>query len=304
MQAAAEGGSDSGEPEPLRRCPTIVPLAFLILALLTALPTLALGKPCSIKTEAGSAKQVQIQPTGAAPFTLQVNKLPVQVTAGAKGQATLLVESPLRFTASHPMNKLGIQLTKRTRLADGRIILAKGLTPEFLEQSGNPEGGPLSVNPGLSELTPLTPLSLPCSALRVPETAVTRWTPGLELPDKVIEHVLTRNVISLYARRKKVDPLRIRFSAPLQVVAKKGAWLRLQAQWSDGSQLQGWVPKAEVSILRKDPGYEGKEEGGLWGICSSGGHRPSPVRFKLRSHAPIHEAAGGRSGRTPLASSR
>jgi hypothetical protein len=272
-----------------------LPLASLIFSSLSlfALPSFAEAKPCAINTESASVNQVRIRAGKTEPFTVQVRKLPAQVTPGAKGAATLLVESPLRFSTEHPMNKLGLELSKRTPLADGRIVLARGLTPRFIDRSEVEESGPLPVKLPLSELTVVTPLALPCSALRLPKDADSSWSPGLDIPEKrVIDHVVTSEEISLYARPEKVDPLRIKFGGPLTVVATRGAWVRLRAKWSDGSVLKGWVPKSEVSVLRKDPEYEGHGYGGMRGICG-GGHRPTPVPFKLRSHAPIHEAAGG-----------
>lgn len=242
---------------------------------------------------------VDVSPTGSTPFRLHLDKRPLTATPSASGTSTIEVESPLRFTATQKTSRLGARLLKRTSIAGGRIILARGLTPNFpkMERSDFQsvvEAGEIPVSLPLIGLSTKVPLKLPCSAIDISWDAEGYEEPQFDLPEGAIRFVDTREAILLYEKRELVNPLEIRFGSALTVVALRGSWARLRARWSDGTIVQGWVPAEEVRIEVGMPKNNLVMGGGFGagGICG-GGHRPRLIPFKLHAHAPIHDAAGG-----------
>lgn len=271
-----------------------------LLSCLLSLVSSAHAAPCVIKAPRATIASVAIHPKGEEPFHISLAKVPVEVTPSAEGPAELLAKAPLRFTARHPMNKLGVQVARRTSLLDGRLILEKGLTPGFvnIETAAGTgqalEAGRIPVGLPLAELRPLQSPTLPCSALTVSGDGEQRQPPSLVLPEGPVAHVSTSEPISLYSERKRVAPWRIRLSQPLLVIARKGTWVKLQAKWSDGSSLQGWVP-SELVTIRRGPlgaGRFGQGMIGLGHLCSRS-HGPAVATFQIHAHAPIHSKARG-----------
>lgn len=255
--------------------------------------------PCEFATQGADLTWVTVSPTGAEDFRLELDKRPLKARPKADGSSHLMVEAPLRFAATLRTSQLGARFEKRTSIAGGRIIVARGLVPGFPqveaeEFKASTEAGEIPVHLPLVGLRIDKPLSLPCAALDISHHRDTFQRPAIELPSASVRHVDTREPIELYERRERVDPLKIRFNAALLVVAERDQWVKLRATWDDGSILQGWVPKSQLKLRRGVPENRLSTLGGLegFGLCG-GGHRRATTKFKIHSHAPIHESAAG-----------
>ena len=204
--------------------------------------------------------------------------------------------APLRFTTEHPANQFGVTVGKRVSLLDGRLRLAAGMTATFaLDGQRDSKRSDALVTLPLSDLQPAQPVSIPCDALNIPgELAYGATTPELKSTTKVIEHATASAPFALYARRQVRDPWMIAFRGPLKVLAHSGAWVKLQARWSDGSILQGWSNSEDLVLHTSVP------VGGLGGLgsigfghCGGSTHRMRPIPDVLKPNAPIHNRAGG-----------
>lgn len=255
--------------------------------------------PCEFATQSADVTWVNVQPTGGTPFRLLLDKRPLTATPMASGSSTIEVDAPLRFTATQRTSQLGARLAKRTSIAGGRIVLARGLAPNFsavesAEFESATEAGSIPVALPLLGFSTKDRLDLPCSAVDISWTASAYDAPLYRLPKGPLSFVDTREPILLYKDRELVDPLEIRFGSALVVVARRGKWVRLRARWSDGSVLQGWAEAAAVTVQRGSPKSDLVQGGmvGFGGGCG-GGHRRQEIPLKLHSHAPIHDSAGG-----------
>lgn len=256
------------------------------------------ASPCSLETEAADLAWVNVSPTGSQPFRINLDKRPLTATPGENGISTIQVASPLRFTATQATNGLGARLKRRTAMAGGRIVLAKGHEPTFVPLTGTAfetasEADSLRVSLPLSSLTVETPLALPCASLSISHSAKDFLRPEIKRPSHAVRFVKTDEVIELYEKTKAVDPLAIRLASSWTVVAERQHWVRLQAKWSDGSLVRGWVKSEALTIQEGLPPDDGELSGsGGMGMCG-GGHRGVVTGVTVHSHAPVHDGPGG-----------
>ena len=180
----------------------------------------------------------------------------------------------------------------------GRILLAKGLEPNFValdeaEFETTREADSIRVSLPLASLTVETPLVLPCASVTISHRDEDFVRPTIERSRQPMRFVTTDEVIKLYQKTEAVDPLAIRLRSSWTVIGERKNWVRLQAKWSDGSLVRGWVESEGLAIQQGMPpagfGTAGIGHGGMCG----GGHRGIVTGVTVHSHAPVHDGPGG-----------
>ncbi len=269
---------------------------ILVILLLSMLCREALAKPCVIKAKKASINGVVIHPPGEDSFQIALRKVPIALkpTAGQTSGA-LKVLGPLHFTTPHKLASLSFRVAKRTVLLDRRLVLEKGLIPVFTETRADLKyrQGSIILTLPLRELDTATQ-NIPCDALTIAEQANEYFYPPNLLPSKTKYVVEPKNRIPLYSSRKEEAPLWVRFDGWFSVVAQKQGWIRLRATWSDGSRLQGWVPRHLLQLERNrlaDPLLLGAAGMGIEGCAW--GHTPKRIQIHLRPNTPIRTGPGG-----------
>ncbi|MCP4448775.1 MAG: hypothetical protein GY811_26095 [Myxococcales bacterium] len=256
---------------------------------------LANAEPCAIKSRAANVRSVKIQPDGESPFLITLAGVPIVATPKTEQVASLDVQSPLRFTADHPLNKLDVIVGKRLSLYDGRLVLATGLPASFAtKEKLDPESEEATMTLPLLEFQPESPLHVPCSGLTVSNRGDRhRQTPELSIANKPVLHATASEAFPLYARRKAEKPWLIKFAGPMTVTRRSGSWVKLRARWSDGSTLQGWTNSEKLSVQNSVPPH-GLGALGTIGMGHCGrGHHLRPIPYVLKANAPIHTRAKG-----------
>ena len=265
-------------------------------ATLLCLSAPAASAPCRISAAKASIPSVEVSPVGVKPFSLRIEKLPLVAIPSSDGHTVLRVSEPLRFTVkSYPTKKLAVRVAKGTSVLGGRLTLAKGLATRYLGVKGRS----LQVSPPMHgfSLRHKT-VDIPCKVLTLASNSsayrIRSSGPSLVVSKGRTEHAVPTTYIPLYRTPKKVSPLWVQFSIPLNVIARKPGWIRLQAKWDDGSSVQGWVPNALVEVRLDEPVYGGGGIGGIGGRSGCGrSHPPQLVTFTLRKGSPVHATAGG-----------
>ncbi len=283
------------EPIPVPPVPgyvrILVASSLLVALVMVSLPSRA--RACVIAAPSASIDELQVSPGSEAAFPLRVRNLPLEVRPLGKGRAKVSLLSPLAFTTTHELAKLDIRLAKRTSLYDGRITLASGLAPSLVQDGSAQEGEVLAASLPLAEFRPEESLAIPCAQLTVAGELESAETPALVYPTHSIRYVLDPEHLPLYADRHERAPIWMSFRGGLQVLSADGSWMRVQARWSDGSSVQGWIPR-RLATIHKGVLLQGVTGSGIGSLSACGrSHMPSLTPFLVRAGAPIHSRDGG-----------
>lgn len=277
-----------------RRVRTALFVAFVHGLVTAALGQVASANPCAVRAQSASVDNVSIQPAGEAAFGFSLEHLPMEARLSGTNAAELEVMAPLRFTTSHSWNNLGVMLSARVSLMDGRLIIPAGAYVNVAAQNHDTKNEDLPALLHLRELRTRAPVPIPCAKLTLPgNTPLSRTRPAHVLPKTQIVFARTDNEFALYATTKEVAPWHIKFDGPLKVVKRSGSWLRVEAKWDDGTRLRGWAKSELFLVTRAVPVGVGGEMGAIgMGLCGSS-HRRAPIPFILKANAPIHSGPKG-----------
>lgn len=240
-------------------------------------------------------ENVVIQPGHETPFRLKLEHLPIEATLTGESDAVLHVNGSLRFSTRHKWAKLDVMTRKRTVLLGGRLVLPAAMSADVVLADGHDaknSGIPL-VAP-LMGLTPTTPIIVPCAKLTLGSDIQVVRAPAFLTARKAKPLWASRTTdFALYRRPKTVAPWRITFAGPLEVLERRGLWVKLRATWSNGARLQGWA-LSELFSFTKLPGLEHhtSRDGSAFGACGRM-HQRMPNSFRLKPNAPIHASANG-----------
>lgn len=152
--------------------------------------------------------------------------------------ARLRVTSPLRFTATYPQGKLPLLVAASTDLFEGRIRLGLGAKPDWLDVRG--DGIRLSTQRTLS-VAVKQPLTMDCGHLGLSDG---RANSSAHLALGSGERIGTGgDFVPFYVQPEGGAPIDIRYPGAWVLRARRPGWARLEATWSDGSQVTGWIPE-------------------------------------------------------------
>lgn len=249
---------------------------------------------CLISAQAASVDSLVVAPPGEESFELRVLGLPIEVTPGEKGLATVTVLGPLVFSSEHSLAALDLRTSKRSAVMDDRVWISKD---QHLSLAANAEartGDSLPMTLPLLEFLPETSVDVPCSDLTVGDNNAATEIPSLLLSESNSSYIETDARLPLYAKPGQDNPLWMQFKAPLQVIEQKKDWLRVRARWSDGSKLRGWLPANAAVVKRGRLPLPAGHLLGRIGIGHCGrSHAPQRIVFQLRPGTPIHNRAKG-----------
>lgn len=251
--------------------------------------------PCTVAAQQASLENVVIQPGNETPFKLHLEHLPIEATLSGKSEAELHVNGPLRFSTRHKWTKLDVRTGRRTVLLGGRLVLPEGISGDvLLADRHDAQSSTIPLLPPLSGLIPTTPLLVPCAKLTLgSETPIGRVLPSRTSAKTTALWATRATDFALYRGPKVAMPWSITFEGPLEVLARRGEWVKLRATWSNGARLQGWA-RSELFSFTATPRLEGHMSGNLIGHGACGrSHQRVPNRFLLKPNAPIHASANG-----------
>lgn len=209
--------------------------------------------------------------------------------------ATLLVEGPLRFATEHPWSELDVAVGKRVSIQFGMLTLPRGLRPSLTTVEDQPETrDAIEVRLPLWGLAPSVPLLMPCTMLTIAKERSWSTEDTLQhIPEGAYLHAKTSEAFTLFPYPGSTNGWSLRFRGPLEVVTRKGSWVKLRAKWEGGARLQGWARAASFDI-QKDDGGPGGTAGGTLGFGTCGrSHRRMPTPYVLKANAPIHTGPKG-----------
>ncbi|MFT4623710.1 MAG: hypothetical protein ACI8PZ_002366 [Myxococcota bacterium] len=248
--------------------------------MLTLVSALALA--CVIDVPSATLHGVTVSPTGALPFELDPTKVPMRVTwQGA--QPVLDVRGPLAFSVQRSISELPVRTRTALALYGGRLALAAGNDPRLTATTQGSATSTLTLQ-GLD-----TPVQLPCAALTLDEAIP-------EPADILVPEGRHRRTwlddTELFTAPKAIDGWRVSIR-PVKVLQETDDWVQVAADYSDGSQISGWVRSADVTVVDEPQGH-GRRGSGLAGLghCWRS-HGPDLDWVVLPAGATIHERAGG-----------
>lgn len=215
------------------------------------------------------------------------------VLQGATAEVTLtgpVAEAePLHVVA--PLDFRGAQAALPLALREGRAVGdVVQLTPEVRLAPLAIEGTNVRVRALLASDVQLEPMTVACDALglgALPGDAIAH-TPERAVVFPVAEPLSGANTLTLTPKRGRGQAVTVHWAAsedlPLRLRTKRRDLSEVEATFSNGASLRGWVP---TDRIRSPGGFAGYARG-QGGVCGTmGGRRPT-----LRAGAPVFAAAG------------